>query len=482
MRFDDPEIKFYLPSIQPQHVKIWQKPLSSIRNGVKYGSPITSPKQFNFFSGGDHAMFSYPYALYSAGHAELDMDKAVEREWAIHKRDRDKTFLLLDSGGFQIKTGVWDVSTSAKANALRQQVLEWQEATGDCAVILDMPMGDDGNFDDCLAFTKESLNFYEKHASWEVPFLNVIQGRTFEQAREWYEQTKAFPASGLAFANYNSQNLHTAVQLLFHLIRTGEMSRYRYIHFLGNGTIYTGVLFYVLKRLISRVVGHNVNFTQDAASESILAGKYNKIFLQVNEDRPLAKTALTNIFTGRYEQVSPFTIKIHPFESDLSYVRHDEFYPFATSPMLGPPNGIKFGDLIKPGARKGEGKEARNTDELTDIILYANNVWLKIHAIERATALERQSRRLHYTWLKAQKDPIWQEHYFDIRGEELKQPDPNEPVVSVVDISAALYDLFQDGFDRNGTFEDDMKRLEPFKPAFEKVFAKWFKKEMEYSV
>lgn len=479
MRFNDERIPFYLPSIQPIYVKTWQKTLSDSREGVKYGSPLYTPKQFNFFSDFKHAVFNYPYALYSAGHAELDMGKAVESEWAIHKRDRAKTFLLLDSGGYQIKTGVWDVSTSAKAAKLRQQVLEWQEATGDCATILDMPMGDDGDFDACLAFTKESLKFYEDKGSGKIPFLNVIQGRTFEQARDWYEQTKSFEAGGLAFANYNAQNLYTAVKLLFHLIRTGEMSRYRYIHFLGNGTIYTAVLFYVLKRLIGRIVGHNVTFTQDAASESILAGKFNRIFLQVNEDRPLAKTALTNIFTGDYEHVSPFTIRIVPFEStDLSYVRHNEFYPFATSPLLGPPDGIRYGDLINPSAGKGRD----NVDEITRVILYANNVWLKIHAIERATAIERQARRLHYTWLKGQNDTHFQKLYFDIVGKDLEKTDPDDPVVSVVDISAALYELFRDNFDPDGTFEDDVKRLEPFKPAFEKVFAKWFKREMEYGV
>ena len=49
--------------------------------------------------------YYYPWGLYSAGHAQLDLDK-LDGEPMITDRDRSKTLILGDSGGFQIATGV----------------------------------------------------------------------------------------------------------------------------------------------------------------------------------------------------------------------------------------------------------------------------------------------------------------------------------------------------------------------------------------
>ena len=59
------------------------------------------------FLNADQGYFTYKYALYSAGHAELDMAKAVDKEGMIHDRDHENTILIGDSGGFQISKGVW---------------------------------------------------------------------------------------------------------------------------------------------------------------------------------------------------------------------------------------------------------------------------------------------------------------------------------------------------------------------------------------
>jgi len=53
------------------------------------------------------AYFYYPWSLYSAGHANLDLNKFDAGEDMVRNRDRSKTVLLGDSGGFQIATAVW---------------------------------------------------------------------------------------------------------------------------------------------------------------------------------------------------------------------------------------------------------------------------------------------------------------------------------------------------------------------------------------
>ena len=73
------------------------------------------------------ALFPYRWSLYSAGHANLDMTKPSAKEDMVRDRDPN-SFMLLDSGGFQIAKGVWpgqwadpaDLSAEKK----RRQVLE----------------------------------------------------------------------------------------------------------------------------------------------------------------------------------------------------------------------------------------------------------------------------------------------------------------------------------------------------------------------
>ena len=54
-----------------------------------------------------NSYYHYPYGLYSAGHAHLDITKSHADEPMIQDRDRNVVKVMLgDSGGFQIATGV----------------------------------------------------------------------------------------------------------------------------------------------------------------------------------------------------------------------------------------------------------------------------------------------------------------------------------------------------------------------------------------
>ena len=55
----------------------------------------------------DKGMFYYHHCLYSAGHANLDLTKPDETEDMFRNRDRSTSWVLGDSGGFQIGKGVW---------------------------------------------------------------------------------------------------------------------------------------------------------------------------------------------------------------------------------------------------------------------------------------------------------------------------------------------------------------------------------------
>ena len=56
----------------------------------------------------DQGAFTYQWTLYSAGNADLDTTKDVPKEDMVRNRDRENSWILGDSGGFQIGKGVWE--------------------------------------------------------------------------------------------------------------------------------------------------------------------------------------------------------------------------------------------------------------------------------------------------------------------------------------------------------------------------------------
>ena len=54
----------------------------------------------------EKGMFTYPTALYSAGHACLNMEQVNDRDSMVVNRDREFSTIVGDSGGYQIGRGV----------------------------------------------------------------------------------------------------------------------------------------------------------------------------------------------------------------------------------------------------------------------------------------------------------------------------------------------------------------------------------------
>ena len=79
-----------------------------------YVDPARIPKSFgplgieamNYLN--PNAAFYFDHCLYSAGHANLDLTKPDPSEDMFRNRDRSTSWVLGDSGGFQIGKGVWE--------------------------------------------------------------------------------------------------------------------------------------------------------------------------------------------------------------------------------------------------------------------------------------------------------------------------------------------------------------------------------------
>jgi len=67
--------------------------------------------------------FYYRWCLYSAGHANLDLNKFDESEDMFRNRDRSTSWVLGDSGGFQIGKGVWEGEWRDPTSAIVQTTM-----------------------------------------------------------------------------------------------------------------------------------------------------------------------------------------------------------------------------------------------------------------------------------------------------------------------------------------------------------------------
>jgi hypothetical protein len=84
------------------------------RHRYPYVKPSRIPQNFvndveslNYLDS-NNGLFYYKWCLYSAGHANLDLNKNDDRESLFRNRKRDgSSWVLGDSGGFQIGKGVW---------------------------------------------------------------------------------------------------------------------------------------------------------------------------------------------------------------------------------------------------------------------------------------------------------------------------------------------------------------------------------------
>jgi|GEM_PF-2075608 len=395
MHYSDPRIHPYLPSLQPNWVSSFNKSIYEYRDHIEHGS-FAMLAEFNWYSG-NKPRFSHPCALYSPGHAELNLDKAREVDKLLFERDRDNTFLLVDSGGFQVGTGAWPLDQLDK---YVPKVLRWQEAISDLAVILEVPtwMKVDGNyidFDKALDLTNKNLRAYAEQSTGKVKFLNTLHGKTFEEGRRWFDATRWFNDEGFAvgwcFSSIFSLKFYEAMRLLIYMI---EQEHYpNYLHFLGQGTAQSAIIAALMRRTVHRSYpssvqqarqGNVVNVTTDASSEFLSVGRYMNIYERNVESKNSKNT------------ISPFQIKSTKFEgADRTRFPSDRTYPDVEGPILGKyENGVVFGDILSP--ENSAVNSSNNMDTVSLTILIAHNLWVKLNTIERMEKLESGLRRIHY--------------------------------------------------------------------------------------
>jgi hypothetical protein len=253
------------------------------------------PKEFDRgiegmnFLNEEEGYFTYKCALYSAGHAQLDINKSLVQESMIHQRNHANTTILGDSGGYQIGKGIlkfdWLNFEGKAANKVRDDIINWLELTADWSMMLDVPLWacDKNNQartgltdpDDCLEKTKYNNKYFLENRLGKTKWLNVLQGSDWISAQKWYDGVKEFSdpaiwgdkaAEGWAMGGVNMSKMDMLLKRLMIMREEGMLKGKNWMHFLGTAQLDWACYLTSIQRQIRKHINEEITISFDCAS------------------------------------------------------------------------------------------------------------------------------------------------------------------------------------------------------------------------
>jgi len=262
---------------------------------ARFPTGLTNMEQLNWLNS-KQGLFPYKWSLYSAGHANLDLAKQDWSEDMVRAREPG-TFMLGDSGGFQIAKGLWEGdwkanSGCAKAQKKRELVLAWLDNIADYGMILDIPTWvihdpkasaacQISTLQQAVDATKFNNEYFMKHRKGFVNggarFLNVLQGDNHSSADQWYETMKdycdpvKYPNThfdGWSMGGQNMCDVHLVLKRLVALRYDNLLQEgvHDWMHFLGTSKLEWAVLLTVIQRAVRKHVNPSFTISFDCAS------------------------------------------------------------------------------------------------------------------------------------------------------------------------------------------------------------------------
>ena len=379
------------------------------QRSMEYVETARIPKNFTHgveslnFLNPNEGQFQYKWCLYSAGHADLDINRDSPKEDMFRQRDKSTSWALGDSGGFQIGKGVWEGDwkdpSCPKSQKKREQVLAWMDAYMDYGMILDIPAwvarspkGQKATgittYEEACQATNINNEYFMKHRSGACKFLNVLQGENHTEADDWYERMKKFcdpkqypdtHFNGWSMGGQNMCDIHLVLKRLVALRFDGllEKGTHDFMHFLGTSKLEWATLLTDIQRAVRK--HHNPNFTVtfDCASP-FLATANGQVYCQVEtEDRS----------KWVYRMVPSIDDKKLSTDATAfaeAFVREGKHDSFLDSPIT---QGLTAKDICiyAPGDLNKIGKEGKTSwDSFSYAIMMGHNVWMHINAVQEA--------------------------------------------------------------------------------------------------
>lgn len=306
-------------------------------------------------------LFNVSHVMSSAGQAMGQNGDCI-----ITKRDRSRTTVIGDSGGFQIIGGVlkWE------GDQTREQILRWLEATADWAMTLDVPTRATDNpksgyktFRDCLTTTIQNLDYFSRHRNQDAPtkFLNVLQGENTRDANIWFEAVKGYDFEGWAFAGKHRLNLYNLCARVIQMAHENLIQDRDWIHILGTNRITQAIGFTALQRAINRHLNPRLRISYDTSSPFQLTPRWRQIYS----------------IPSFNQQTAVLQSSVAP--DDLAYVGSDRRFPWSSP--IG--DRITCGDICVKNANFQD----TSWDELSMAMMVNHNYSVLLLALEQAHRL-----------------------------------------------------------------------------------------------
>jgi hypothetical protein len=396
---------------------------------ARFPAGLTDMEQMNWLNS-QKALFPYRWSLYSGGHANLDLNKQDWSEDMVRNREPG-TFILGDSGGFQIAKGLWEGDWKAnsgcvKAQKKRELILNWLDNVADYGMILDIPTWvihdkkasaacQITTLQEAVDATKFNNEYFMRHRrgvkNGGAKFLNVLQGDNHTSADAWYETMKEYcdPVrypdthfDGWSMGGQNMCDVHLVLRRLVALRYDNLLQQgvHDWMHFLGTSKLEWAVLLTVIQRAVRKYVNPAFTISFDCAS-------------------PFLATANGQVyFENVFEHDSKWSYRMAPSADDKKYsvdtrkwgdgVVADGIYPrWEDSPIS---NMLKMKDICiyKPGVPKAgvtiteenfrdpelydvlpdvnkNGKWGKTSwDSFSYALLMGHNVWMHLTAVQEA--------------------------------------------------------------------------------------------------
>ena len=335
--------------------------------------------------------FYYKWCLYSAGHANLDLDKFDESEDMFRNRDRSTSWVLGDSGGFQIGKGVWPANwkdpTCPKAQRKRELVLRWMDELMDYGMCLDIPawvarspagQAATGiyDYDDAVTGTFINNEYFIQNRTGACKFLNVLQGENHKDAERWYQSMKKFCDTSIygdkAFNGWamGGQNMCDADLVLRRIVSLKfdnmlQQGQHDWMHFLGTSKLEWACLLTIIQRAVRKHINPDFTISYDCASP-FLATANGQVYITTEiEDR--AKWV--------YRMVPSVDNKKYSQDTRLfkdAVIQDGVFNVFDPSPLI---DQVQIKDICIYGAGVPNWTEVNN-DKIDHVDLFKDPLYL----------------------------------------------------------------------------------------------------------
>ena len=367
---------------------------------------LTDMEMMNWLNS-QKALFPYKWSLYSGGHANLDLTKQDWSEDMVRNREPG-TFMLGDSGGFQIAKGLWEGdwkanSGCAKAQKKRAAVLTWLDSVSDYGMILDIPTWvihdkkaskacQITTLQEAVDATKFNNEYFMANRKGKenggAKFLNVLQGDNHTSAEQWYQEMKDFcdPVKypdthfdGWSMGGQNMCDVHLVLKRLVALRHDNllQQGKHDWMHFLGTSKLEWAVLLTVIQRAVRKYVNPSFTISFDCASPFLATANgqvYHHIDLAHNEKWCYRMSPIADD--------KKYSTDTRPYGTAVvadGLVNHFDESPI--SRLLT----MKDVCIYKPGDLNKIGKEGKTSwDSFSYALLMGHNVWMHLEAVQRA--------------------------------------------------------------------------------------------------